>query len=813
MRRPIHPHPKANSMLKVRGDLFALYADFQTIPLHRYDETRTVKGKTRQLGKAPIHKNWTTRHYRTDAVIKKCESDNRNMGARLRASDLVIDVDPRNGGDKGFADLCKDIGLDARLFPTVATGSGGLHLYGKKPADLPIVDTLKNYPGVEFKSKNRQVVAAGSIHPDEPHRYYLLREDRPKLKKDLPEFPKKLLRLIARPQHSILKGGGQFTLEQLAAALDQLEPENFREHSLWLEFMMACHHATNGDGRDIFVEWSTRDPQYADDGEVIGRRWDSLSTEGTDPKVTYKTLNLRLAEVGANNYTVSPDDDARDDFAFEPTPDEYEEDEQFESPEDDEFEESDAAPGPYNEQERGWLEDLNRRYTAVLDGTKFRIVEKQWDGSVERWRWVRIAPQDFQALHANRRVKNPHVKDKNATQQLGTAWIEWPRRNTVSQIVFAPNKQVDDALNLWTGFAVQTDRNGEWSYLEEMLFEVICNGDQTHFDYLLNWSADMIQNPGKPAETAVVIRGGEGVGKGTWGNALAKLLGQHGMAIHSSEHLTGRFNSHLQDLVFLFADEAIKPYDKIGEAKLKAFITERMLTLEGKGRDAITCPNYLHILMASNEQWVVPAAMDARRFFVLEANRNWKGDQAKWDKLHTQLRQNGNSGYGALLQHLLTRDLEGFSAAHHMPRTAALTDQKLASLHPLQRFFFEALGAGQLPFEGTGSWETEAVWVWQSDFRDSYKLWCREAGVRYQNQERSSPYFLMRDTAELFPNAEVNKWRKIPEDRPELTKRHDKRAQAMLLPKLADARDAFNHAMGGTVDWSRFGIKQETWEE
>ena len=57
---------------------------------------------------------------------------------------------------------------------TVRTGGGGLHLYLKKPADVLIAHTLKDYPGLEFKTKGRQVVGPGSIHPETGKTYDVL---------------------------------------------------------------------------------------------------------------------------------------------------------------------------------------------------------------------------------------------------------------------------------------------------------------------------------------------------------------------------------------------------------------------------------------------------------------------------------------------------------------------------------------------------------------------------------------------------------------------------------------------------------------
>src|SRR4051812_22743976 len=143
---------------------------FTLIPLFHHTGTSTLirKGKkvTRKDGKRPVDAAWTTKDYKSARTLVGARQHGNNVGVRLGPDQLVIDVDPRNGGTKGFDALCAELEIDRSLYPTVITGSGGLHLYMSKPPALLIVDTLQDFPGVEFKSKGRQVVAAGSIHPD-----------------------------------------------------------------------------------------------------------------------------------------------------------------------------------------------------------------------------------------------------------------------------------------------------------------------------------------------------------------------------------------------------------------------------------------------------------------------------------------------------------------------------------------------------------------------------------------------------------------------------------------------------------------------
>ena len=102
---------------------------------------------------------------------------------------------------------------------------------------------------------------------------------------------------------------------------------------------------------------------------------------------------------------------------------------------------------------------------------------------------------------------------------------------------------------------------------------------------------------------------------------MLHICGRHGIAVSSSHHLVGNFNAHLRDCICLFCDEAGLADDKAAHSRLKALITEPFLMIEAKNRDAIQAPNFTHIIMASNDAWVIPASLGARRFFVLDVSR------------------------------------------------------------------------------------------------------------------------------------------------------------------------------------------------
>ena len=120
-------------------------------------------------------------------------------------------------------------------------------------------------------------------------------------------------------------------------------------------------------------------------------------------------------------------------------------------------------------------------------------------------------------------------------------------RRQYAGLIFAPGQGtvVDGRLNLWTGWGIDP-RKGSWRLLRRHIWKVLANRDPKIFKYQIKWIAWTFQNPGEQAETALVIRGGRGTGKGLLGRALREAFGQHGLQISSPDLIVGRFTGHLE---------------------------------------------------------------------------------------------------------------------------------------------------------------------------------------------------------------------------------------------------------------------------
>ncbi len=277
---------------------------------------------------------------------------------------------------------------------------------------------------------------------------------------------------------------------------------------------------------------------------------------------------------------------------------------------------------------------------------------------------------------------------------LGHWWLKHPERRQYEGLTFQPGagEEVDGRLNLWRGWGVEP-KPGDWSLMRRHIEDVLAAGDTSAAGYIINWIAWAFQNPAERAQAAMVFRGKKGTGKGTLGNALCRIFGQHGTHISSAEHLAGRFNGHLRDASFLFADEAYWPGDKGAEGSLKRLVTEPDLFIEAKGRDGVTVQNMLHIIMASNEDWIVPAGEDERRYAVFEVSDRYKQDDAWFRPLYAQLKA---GGLGAMLYDLLRYDL-GDWHPRQVPRTHALLEQQARGLPAEDEWWVGMLEAGAIP--------------------------------------------------------------------------------------------------------------------
>src|SRR5204863_5939877 len=146
--------------------------------------------------------------------------------------------------------------------------------------------------------------------------------------------------------------------------------------------------------------------------------------------------------------------------------------------------------------------------------------------------------------------------------------------------------------------------------------------------WLLNWCAALVQQPGQHAWAAVVLRSGQGTGKTYFGDHMFGGLFHRQQYLHllGANQLTCEFNEHLSGKALIYADESTWGGDKQAASKLKGLVTESTVAIHRKFLKMVEEPSALHIIIASNHEWPIPAEWDDRRFFVLDVNEKKQQD-------------------------------------------------------------------------------------------------------------------------------------------------------------------------------------------
>jgi predicted P-loop ATPase len=187
---------------------------------------------------------------------------------------LVVDVDPKNGGDLA------DIEIFYEPLPktlTATTVSGGAHLYYRATPEQGSRNSCSRLArGIDTRGRGGFVVA-----PPAPGRCFI------DSAVPIAPAPEWLLRALNEPRGRAgcapgeprAATAGRFSPEDLEDALQRLDPADYPTNAEWEPLLMSCHDAAGGnpDAREAFVLWSTQDPDFSDHEDEIRKRWNSLA--------------------------------------------------------------------------------------------------------------------------------------------------------------------------------------------------------------------------------------------------------------------------------------------------------------------------------------------------------------------------------------------------------------------------------------------------------------------------------------------------------------------------------------------------------
>jgi len=212
--------------------------------------------KLKQNAKSPLSRGW--RNEKND--LANLELYLGNVGWRLGPSDLIVDVDPRNGGLDSLAKLERDLDIKIRI--TVATPSGGFHGYYRKDG-RDIKKSLKAYPGIDFITYGGYVVIPKSKIKGIPYKGEFSQEDAPEALLDLIGKKAVVTKLLVRET-------------EIKQCLQLIPPDV--PYPKWVNVGMGLKSWDVERGYELWYDWSRKGKKFK--AREMKAKWDTFSADG-----------------------------------------------------------------------------------------------------------------------------------------------------------------------------------------------------------------------------------------------------------------------------------------------------------------------------------------------------------------------------------------------------------------------------------------------------------------------------------------------------------------------------------------------------
>jgi hypothetical protein len=241
-------------------------------------------------------------------------------------------------------------------------------------------------------------------------------------------------------------------------------------------------------------------------------------------------------------------------------------------------------------------------------------------------------------------------------------WLKDDKIKMFQSVYFNP-KVVESPIhyNLFKGFRAQllpVAKNYEVikPFLNHIK-EVIANGDEKIYNYLIQYFANLIQHPDKKTNTIIIIQGMQGSGKSVVTDTISeKIIGQdYAVSSSNPESLFfGNFNSLLTNKVLCVINEAGNELRTCMD-KIKDNSVTPTIPIVKKGHDPLIFTNYANYVGTTNNLNPLDIAFDDRRFCWLKSSSKYIGNEAYFNQLFESIEHHD---FESSLYHYLLEEVE-----------------------------------------------------------------------------------------------------------------------------------------------------------
>lgn len=660
---------------------------------------------------------------------------------------VVVDVD--NKGVKHGSEEMLKLEMEGRDFPptlTVKTPTGGLHLYYRAPVAVKQGESVLA-DGIDIRSRGGYVAGPGSVIDG---KYYEIQTDL-----DVAECPQWILDVCGKAPEKSMDVVNTSGINAEAAALRAKD---------WL--MRQAPLSIQGQGGDATafkVAAKMKDFGVNQDTalELMLDHWN----ERCEPEWAADELEQKVKH--AFQYGQNPAGADAPEAEFTKV----------------------EAPA-----EEFYLTKINNQFAIVFESGGHTILEET----------INEKGRPFRKFHDERTFKRmfsdqPVYTGGGRPKTVAELWLDWKGRRKYNGLCFKPEQEAGNGYyNTWSGFAKKPvsyedssaeAREGFDMFMDHAL-QNVCAGNEDHLHWLMGYFAHIFQKPYERPLTTLVFKGSKGVGKNSLIERIGKLIGEEMFLVaDDSRYLTSNFNGHMEECLCLVLDEAFWSGDKAAEGKIKGLTTNPVIPIERKGKESYTIDNLVRLVVIGNEDWIVPASSDERRYAVFNVGEGKKKNMKFFGKMAQHMDYKG--GAEVLMDYFLKFDLASVNV-NDAPETAGLLEQKLESLSPFEQFWLESLTEGTLVRSGLTdlNWEGAELRIPKDTMRNAFMMYSRDRNIKSWAPDTLR---LGRFLKKVSPSSRLY----------DKTDNTHGRVNCYSIPDLHTARKEFSDKYGGNLEWPR----------
>lgn len=588
--------------------------------------------------KKPVKDEWTLIQQTREEVL----NHKGNLGLRIGDKDIIVDNDPRNGGNESLEKLQQDLGIEIK--PTVYTPRGGFHSYMSLPPEYEgkeLRKKLKTYSGIDFLTKGAQCLIAGCRTEDGE---YIWADDESQFTQTV--CPDALLALLVREDTSdevmfddVGSSGRVWSKSEVQTLLDKLDPS--MDYDSWLRVGMALKNWDAKEGLRLWKEWSKGCEELYKDGES-DYKWKGFEVNGG---ITLGTLvrMSREADYGNEQLLVA------------------------------EYLRKIRACNDEKTLEFDVTEEIKK---LNFSKSNFEKLVKAFQEQEKKICGVRLTLPTIRESLAPNRSRAEIMRSSEAP-----AWCnDWVYVNDISKFVDMKTLKPfsSKSFNKACGYLVPATDGGfkvsatkfvsDWGYVEnaskmaylprindrfcymgklrylnifnpesmpeaakefteeglaaiariERHIVIICNTSE-NAAFFTQWLAHQVQNPGVLLRWAPFVQSIQGIGKSTFAKLLRGVLGDENIGVVMPTQVMDRFNGWaLGRIVNVLEELRMVGHNRHTAANmLKPLITDDMIQINDKGISPFTTYNTANYICFSNFKNALPLEPHDRRWWII----------------------------------------------------------------------------------------------------------------------------------------------------------------------------------------------------